>query len=311
MFCIVSALVLSILGIFSASNRELAREAFDCVLRRVTFRPCNTGFDTKMKAKILGVVITRSEKAAAFLNKYFEAIAWVFFILFLASAIMFFRGLFLFYTTGSCNGVNSTAFCVFDPSGKNNQVSATAKCPAKKADGSVTSLKGVDVSSFPVLNPDAGNELVMIGCYHCEYTRKVYPEIRKLVDHFGVKWVYIQYPVKEDTDYFSELQYAVYKVAPDKYWQFNDLMFTGDMSQLDDPAHIQDILKQAGMDATKIDEVMKDPATASAVDAQITEINKTGFFGTPTVYIGKEFLVGPKPYRVYAIALEGLFYWLK
>ena len=54
MFCIVAFIVLSILGIFSATNRALAREAMDCVFRRVTLRPCNTGFDEKMKARILG-----------------------------------------------------------------------------------------------------------------------------------------------------------------------------------------------------------------------------------------------------------------
>ena len=51
MFCIVAFVVLSILGIFSAANRRLAKEALDCVFRRITFRPCNTGFDEKMKAK--------------------------------------------------------------------------------------------------------------------------------------------------------------------------------------------------------------------------------------------------------------------
>ncbi len=71
MFCIVAFIVLSILGIFSATNRALAREAMDCVFRRVTLRPCNTGFDEKMKARILGTVITRSETAAVFINKNF------------------------------------------------------------------------------------------------------------------------------------------------------------------------------------------------------------------------------------------------
>ncbi len=121
----------------------------------------------------------------------------------------------------------------------------------------------------------------------------------------------MHYPVKEDTNYFSELQYAVYQVAPEKYWEFNELMFTGDMALLDDPAHIQQILAQAGIDAAKVDAVMKDPATAEAVEAQMDEINKTGFFGTPTVFIKNQFFVGPKPYRVYAIALKGLLYWLK
>ena len=48
MFCIVAFVVLGIMGIFSATNRGLAKEAFDCVLRRVTLRPCTTGFDQKM-----------------------------------------------------------------------------------------------------------------------------------------------------------------------------------------------------------------------------------------------------------------------
>ena len=72
MFCIVAFVILGIMGIFSATNRALAKEAFDCVLRRVTLRPCNTGFDQKMKAKILGSVITRSEFAARLISKNFE-----------------------------------------------------------------------------------------------------------------------------------------------------------------------------------------------------------------------------------------------
>lgn len=312
MFCIISFIVLSILGIFSASNRALAREALDCVLRRVTFRPCNTGFDVKMKAKILGVVITRSEGAAKFLNKYFEVIAWIFFVLLLASSIMFFRGLYLFYTTGSCNGVNSTAFCVFDPTGKNNQVSTSGRCPAPSADGKArASIEGLDLSGFPVLNAESDNQLVMIGCYHCQYTRETYPLIKKLVDRFGARFIFLHYPVKEDTDYYSQLEYSVYKLAPDKYWDFNDRMFSGEMTYIDSPENIRQILVDSGIDADAVFAMMEDPATAEAVKAQMQVISKTGFFGTPTIFIGDEFLVGPKPYRVYAIALEGLFYWLK
>lgn len=151
----------------------------------------------------------------------------------------------------------------------------------------------------------------MIGCYHCEYTRKVYPLIQQLVDRYQVKFTFIHYPVKEDSNYFSDLQYAIYQVAPEKYWEFNELMFTGDMALLDDPAHIQQILAQVGIDAGRVEAVTKDPATAEAVEAQMDEINKTGFFGTPTVFIKNQFFVGPKPYRVYAIALKGLLYWLK
>ena len=102
--------------VFSAPpTGQLAKEAFDCVTRRVTFRPCTTGFDEKMKAKILGKVINYSEPVARFLNKYFEALAWVFFFLFLASGIYSVRGLYLFYTTGSCNGLNQAGFLRLRP----------------------------------------------------------------------------------------------------------------------------------------------------------------------------------------------------
>jgi protein-disulfide isomerase len=313
MFCIISFVVLSILGIFSASNRELARESLDCVLRRVTLRPCNTGFDEKMKAKILGVVITRSEKAASFLNKHFELLSWTFFILLLASSIWSVRGLYLFYTTGSCSGVNSSEFCVFDPTGANNQVSTTSQvCTVPVSPQQMAiNLKDVDLTQFPVLNAGAEEKIVMIACYHCDYSRQTYPMIRNLVDRFHVGLTFIHYPVKEATDEFTKLSYCVNKIAPEKYWSYNDQMFVGEKSLLDDPVYINTLLTNAGIDSTKINACIADPQTESIVQAQMKEVAQTGFTGTPTVFLKNEVFIGPKPFRVYAIALRGLFYWLK
>jgi hypothetical protein len=313
MFCIISFIVLSILGIFSASNRELAREALDCVLRRVTLRPCTTGFDEKMKAKILGVVITRSEGAASFLNRNFERLAWVFFIIFLASLTMFIRGLFLFYTTGSCNGANSTEFCVFDPSGKNNQVSTASnvcKVPVTPAQMSLN-LQKIDLTQFPTLKSDSGDSLFMIACYHCQFSRQTYPVIRQLVDKFHISLTFLHYPVKEPTDQFSKLAYCVNKTSPEKFWAFNDSMFEGDAATLDDPAHINGLLTKAGVNVDTVNACVADPSTESTVKKQMEEVAGTGFTGTPTIFYKDQVFIGPKPYRVYAIALRGLFYWLK
>ena len=66
------------------------------------------------------------------------------------------RGLVLFYTTGSCNGLNSEAFCVFDPTGANNDVSNLGgTCPVVPKTIADLTLEGVDVQSFPVLNDAA------------------------------------------------------------------------------------------------------------------------------------------------------------
>lgn len=315
MFCIVSAIILSILGIFSASNRQLAKEALDCVFHRITFRPCTTGFDEKMKAKILGVVITRSEKFARFLNKYFEVLSWVFFVSLLAASVMFIRGLVLFYTTGSCNGVNSTGFCVFDPTGENTKTSsagADGACtiPTNPAGGQLT-LENVDLSLWPTENSGNGNQLVFVGCYACEYTRKVYPEIRALVDKYEPEFFFGEYPTKLKTDYLSQVGYCVYKQDQQKYWQMNDVLFSEDVALLEDHAAINGVLDNLGLDTAAVDACVQDPATEESVQKLFSEIRKTNFYGTPTIFINGEPLVGPKPYRVYAIQMEGFFYWLK
>ena len=313
MFCIVSFIVLSILGIFSASNREMARESLDCVLRRVTLRPCNTGFDEKIKARLLGVVITRSEGAAMFLNRNFEILSWTFFILVLASSIWSVRGLVLFYTTGSCNGANSEAFCVFDPTGANNTTSTLGEgCSKPVAPSEMTArLDRIDLAQFPTLNNQIGQKIVLVACYHCDYSRKAYPMIRSLADHYQIGLTFLHYPVKESNDHFSKISYCVNKVAAEKYWAFNDEMFKGDKTDLDNPEYMDGLLTSVGLDAAQINACAADPQTEKVVQEQMGEIVKTGFQGTPTVFINDQVFVGPKPYRVYAIAAQGLLYWMK
>jgi len=315
MFCIVAAVVLSIMGIFSASNRQLAKEALDCVFHRITFRPCTTGFDEKMKAKILGTVITRSERSARFLNKNFELLSWTFFVVLLAASIMFVRGFYLFYTTGSCNGVNSTGFCVFDPTGENTKtssVSASGAClvPSNPA-GTALTLENVNLGLWPVKNTNSDNQLVFIGCYACEFTRSAYPEIRSLVDRYQPEFFFGEYPTKLKTDYLSKVGYCVYKQDPEKYWQMNDALFSEDVTLLEDKTATQKILAGLNLDTQSINACIANPSTEESVQKLLAEIRKTNFFGTPTVFINGQPLIGPKPYRVYAIALEGFFYWLK
>ena len=312
MFCIVAFVVLGILGIFSASNRQLAKEALDCVLRRVTLRPCNTGFDEKMKAKILGFVIVRSEGGARFLNRFFEPLAWIFFVLLTASSIWTVRGLYLFYTSGSCNGLNQTGFCVFDPKGNSNQVSGVLQtCKVNPPTQADLTLKGVDLSGFPVLNQDAPDKIVFIGCYHCDYTRKTYPLVRQLVEKYHVSFTFLHYPVKEPTDYMTRLGLCAYQQDQAKYWQMNDTFFATDKAKLDDMAWMQTALTGMGFDMPKLNQCVAAPETEATAKKQMAEIVKTKFFGTPTVFVNGEATVGPKPYRVYAILLRGLFYWLR
>jgi hypothetical protein len=309
MFCIAAFIILSILGIFSATNRQLAQEALECVFRRVTFRPCTTGFDKKMKAKLVGGLLTRSAPLAKFINKYFEVLSWIFVILFILSIAFGIRGLYLYYTTGSCNGLNQPGFCVFDPKGSNNATSGVNCSSSGKSEKDLT-LAGVDLSSFAVKNETSLDKIVFIGCYECEYSRKAYPIMKKLVDQYGPNFIFAHFPVKGDTNHLAEVGYCVYQQDKDKYWQFNDIVFSADIANLETDTFINSTLTQIGADVDAVNACLFDSNTVRVIQNQVTELEKTHLYGTPTVFINGKPMVGPKPYRVYAIALKGLFYWL-
>ena len=312
MFCILAFVVLSILGLFSATHRELAKEALDCVFKRITLRPCTTGFDQKLKAKILGAVLGRSEPTAKFINKNFELLSWIFFFLILASSFLAVRGVYFYYRYGSCNGLNQGGICLFDPKGESNMVSTVAQtCDAQGKTEKNLTLNGVNIDSFQIKNSQAKDKIVFIGCYECDFTRKVYPIIQELITKYDVSYTFAHYPAKAGTNYLSELGLCVYQQDKEKYWKFNDLLFSADKVKLEDQSFINQIISDLGLDDMAIQACLFNPQTRETVNKQMIELEKTHMYGTPTIFINGSALVGPKPYRVYAIMLKGLLYWLK
>ena len=311
--CIVALIVFGIMGIFSASQRALAKEALDCVFKRVTLRPCNTGFQEKVKGKLLAKVIKRSAFLAKVLNKYYEVFSWIFFILMIGSTIWVIRGGYNFYVYGSCNGLNDTGFCAFDPSGKNNKVTPlgdSENCGiVQKTEKNVT-LKNVDLSSFSKQDVGSKDTVVFIGCYACDYSRKAYPDILKLVENKKTNYVFAHYPAKGDvTNTLAGTGYCVNKNYPDKYWDFNSYLFSTDKNYILDKTNISTILSKFNFDVKKINDCAKSSETKNAVEAQVKELNKTNIYGTPTIFINEKAFVGPKPYRVYRSAINKFIFF--
>lgn len=304
--CIVALIIFGIMGIFSASQRALAREALDCVFRRVTFRPCNTGFAEKVKGKLIGKVLKRSTFIAKVLNKYYEVFSWIFFILMMGSTIWVLVGVYNFYVYGSCNGLNESGFCAFDPSGENNKVTPLADgetCGTVQKTEKTVTLKNVDLSSFPAQQVGSKDTVVFIGCYACDYSRKAYPDILKLVEKKKANYIFAHYPAKGDiTNILADTGYCVAKNYPDKYWDFNSYLFSAEKDYVLNSANLNTIFTKFNFDANeinKINDCANSADTKTAVEAQIKELNKTNIYGTPTIFINEKAFVGPKPYRVY------------
>lgn len=305
MFCLVALIIFSILGIFSATHRELAKEALDCVFRRVTLRPCNTGFREKIKSQILVRLLDRSALLARLFNRHFELLSWVFFILMIGSTFWTVKGGYNYYMYGSCNGLNQSGFCAFDPKGENNKVTEiNATCGAVEKKEENVTLDNVDLSSFPSKNIGSKDTVVLIGCYECDYTRKAYADVQKLVREQKTNYIFAHYPVKENTNYLSEIGYCVYKEYGERFWQFNDYLFTVDKVAIYGQDYMKRILENFEFDVNKINECINSPETVNAVADQLKQLQKTHLYGTPTVFINGKAFVGPKPYRVYRNELK-------
>lgn len=310
MFCILAFVVLSIMGLFSGTHRELAKEAWRCVWLRVTLRPCTVGFKEKMKGRIIAALLNRSALAAKILNKHFELLSWVIVLLTIVSTLWAFRGVYNYYFYGSCNGLNSSGFCVFDPTGENNQVSSlNTQCASEAPKETDLKLSPVPVDEFPTKNKGAKNKIVFIGCYSCDYTRKSYPEIQTLVKDTGAQYTFINFPVHTDSQYLGAYAQCVASVSPDTFWKWNDDMFAASKADVIKPEFVQNLLKQDGIDPAKIIECVNSNETKITVEAHLKAIRATGIYGTPTIFFNGRAYVGPKPYRVYRNALRSFRLW--
>jgi hypothetical protein len=103
MICLAALIIFAILGIFSVAYRKLAKEAFACVLRRMSFRPCESRFDLKVKTQIATSLMKRSEKLGQFFWKYFEVFSWIFVVLFIISTFYTARGAYNLIRYKTCD----------------------------------------------------------------------------------------------------------------------------------------------------------------------------------------------------------------
>ena len=305
MICVVALIIFSVLGIFSVTHREMAKEALDCVFRRVTLRPCNTGFKEKIRSRMIARLLNRSVFLARIFSRYYEVFAWIFFILVIGSTFWVIRGGYNYYLYGSCAGLNQSGFCAFDPKGENNKITGVnTSCGAEEKTEENVSLDNVDLSSFPSRYIGSKDTVFLIGCYECEYTRKAYPDIQKLVREKKTNYIFAHYPAKENTSFLSEIGYCVNKEYGDKFWSFNDYLFTVDKAEIYRPEYVNTILNNFNFDVKKINECVSASATKEVVNNQLDQLRKTHMYGTPTVFINGKAFVGPKPYRVYKSMLN-------
>src|SRR3989344_8690580 len=154
MICIIALIVFGILGIFSAAHRKLAKEALDCVARRVVLRPCETGFDQRIKSLVVGKFL-RFPWLARPLYRHFEIFSWLLIGLMVVSTFFIAQGVFNYVRYGNCNGEQG-GFCIFDPT-------------VSSLEGTVHGeLRNPGPDNDPSIGPeDAPVQIIEFGCFKC------------------------------------------------------------------------------------------------------------------------------------------------
>lgn len=106
MFCIAAFVVFGILGIFSARYREIARKSWGCVIKRVTFKPCDVSIQEEIKSKLMGKFILTRPRLAKFIDKWANLFAWTFVILSVWSLLVVAKSGLNLFVYDTCNPDN-------------------------------------------------------------------------------------------------------------------------------------------------------------------------------------------------------------
>ncbi len=168
--CIVALVVLGFLGVFSAKYRKWAKEAASCVGRMATLRPCETGFDDKVKAAVTTALMDRHQGLARFAHRHFKAISWVFMIAFVLSLGYSVYAAYNLAVFGTCDPVNP-GDCVFNPGEPNKVI-----CPYQGLNvaDSVAAIGGFrDIQSANITGRPAAYFFGTTLCPHCAWERPI------------------------------------------------------------------------------------------------------------------------------------------
>ena len=275
--CLLALPVFLFLSIFSAKYRPLARRALDCVVKKVTLRPCETGLNDELKAASIGGIMKLHAPSAAFINRHFEMFSLLFVILTLASFLITAQGVYNFVLYGNCNGPEG-GFCIYN--GLQNK--AFLKAPG--------SLDGITAG-----NASAKVVVIEFGCYSCPYTKQAEEGVQRMMASYkdSVYFVFKPFPLPSHPYSMEAAIAASCANEQGKYWEYRAALFANqkDVENRGDVAILELAHKlnmtggfEAGYAQKKF---------ASFIQQTQKEGQECGIYGTPTFFVNGKPFVGP------------------
>src|SRR5690606_21873031 len=135
------------------------------------------------------------------------------------------------------------------------------------------SIEGFDTSLF--FTKEAGSdapEVVFMGCFSCDYTRKAYPVLNELLEKKPANFTFAHFPVKNETKYTQAYDVCVYEQSPEKFWDYVELMFYSSKEDIADKNFVEWMLKGMGLDVEKIRQCVESEETKQTVAKMQSEM---------------------------------------
>ena len=297
--CIIALPIFAILGIFSVKYRKLTADALECLFRTATLRKCRSGLDDRIKSSLTGRVMKFSPKSAGIVYRHYKLISWIILIIFAASLYGSALGIYNYYEYGNCNGPADTGFCPLDPLGTNSKTSASGTAKASKI------IYPMYERDDPVIgNITAPITIIEFGCYACPYTKKAEPIIAEVLNYYKNK-VNLQFKTfyipHHDTSYISALA-SNCAMEQNAYIDFRRLAFEEQDTLT--KANFTKIAYQLNVNATKFDDCVMTQKYKAKVDSDTQMGMNAGVTGTPTFFVNRQIIIGPKPFRTFKTVID-------
>lgn len=278
MICVAALIVFSLLALFSAKYRPLAKEAFSCVFLKLRLRPCQSGLDKRVRTSAMMPFVKRAPRVARFIYKAFPILSWLFVLLTVASFAYSAYAGYNYLLYGNCNGPGSSGFCVFDPAGAES--SGTGECtPYEQVPESLLKPTEANLTGMKTYHPNGSLTVIFFGCYSCPYTREAAPALLQAInDYPDVRFVLIDFPISrhEGSMAAANAGNCVYDADPAQYLTYAATLYSAQLNQT---------LPDTGLTCNA--------ETHQRVTQGLALGKQARVYGTPTYFIGEDAYVGP------------------
>jgi len=274
--CIIALIVFSIMSIFSVRYRVLAKQAFRCVFLKMTFRPCESGLDQKIKMSIVSTIFDHSPRSAKFLNKHFELLSWIFVILSIASFVLVAQGAYNIYLYGSCDPLHPEQCLITGVIGQ-------PICP----------------NSFDGINVGPANAKVLIiefGCFTCKYTAQYENEVHDILAKYNnsVRYVFKTFPIPTHDNSREAAAASVCANNQGKYWEYREAIFANQPRVISEgKPYLISLASDNGLNSSLFSKCITDPATISQIDLMQEQGIESKVYGTPTFFVNHRYVANP------------------